>query len=214
MHLEVHWGRYLCCKDAKNNIRGLCSSMINSQGDSPWYRTTVVYTSSMNAEQLYSVPEINPRAFSFRIGVWWFGIVTVFKDWRGISFRLSNWLESHNLNSLKAPYRSEMLNRSQKRWIDAVSKPFHWHLVEIGQFQDRARHRLLKEDNRPQTKPEYQEVSTFRLLRLNGLRLNGLSTLPEKSEAGGETVLKTVFVFEIWSRALIKTVFVLSKKKT
>ena len=97
----------------------------------------------MNAEQLYSVPETNPRAFSFRIGVWWFLIVTVFKDWCGISFRLGNWLESHNLNILKAPYRSEMLNRSQKRWIDAVSKTFHWHLVEIGQFQYRARHRLL-----------------------------------------------------------------------
>ena len=101
----------------------------------------------MNAAQLYSVPEINPRAFSFRIGVWWFGVVTVFKDWRGISFRLDNWLESHNLNSLKAPYRSEMLNRSHKRWIDAVSKPFHWHLVEIGQFQDRARHRLQMGNN-------------------------------------------------------------------
>ena len=32
--------------------------------------------------------------------------------------------------------------QSEKRWIDAVSKTFHWQLVQIGQFQDRARHRL------------------------------------------------------------------------
>ena len=69
--------------------------------------------------------------------------VTLSQIWGGISLRLGNWLESRNLNSLKAPYRSEIVNRSEKRWIDAVSKTFHWQLVQIGQFQDRARHRLL-----------------------------------------------------------------------
>ena len=72
----------------------------------------------------------------------WILFVTLSQIWGGISLRLGNWLESHNLNSLKAPYRSEMLNRSEKRWIDAISKTFHWQLIQIGQFQDRARHRL------------------------------------------------------------------------
>ena len=73
----------------------------------------------------------------------WILFVTLSQIWGGISLRLGNWLESHNLNSLKAPYRSEMLNRSEKRWIDAISKTFHWQLIQIGQFQDRARHRLI-----------------------------------------------------------------------
>ena len=72
----------------------------------------------------------------------WFGVVTLSKPLRGISFRLENLHETLYLTSQNDSNCSKWPKRTQRRCIESIPSPFRHQFLAKRRFQARARHRL------------------------------------------------------------------------